>query len=160
MRSAHLRNEDSKPTSEDMIQQAKKFAAGPLGQETAKYPLTFASSIVFGGKPRIGSEFQVNNGTVSLLRLDGVIVAVTAQHVIEAYKRLASERGDVILQIGDLLVQDPLRRLIDESNRHDLATLRLEEHELGKISPDHEKIGRHARAAPRHTGHGRAGLKG
>lgn len=134
----------TKPKPMDAIERAKKIAAGPLGRETARYPLIFASPIAFGGRPRRDSEFKVKNATVSLLRLDCGPIAVTAQHVIEGYRKLADEGIDLILQIGDALIKDPLARLIDESKQHDLATLRLKEHELKAIGRHHEKISKQA----------------
>lgn len=137
-----MKNDESQLAAS--TERAKKIARGPLGQETARYPLIFATSIFFGETPKKQSELRVNNATVSLLRLDCGPIAVTAQHVIEAYRQLASERTDVFLSIGDVLIKNPFTRLIDESKRLDLVTLRLEEGELTEIGQHHERISKQA----------------
>jgi hypothetical protein len=123
-----------------LVKRAKEAAAGPLGQEMSKFPLRFATAAFFGDRPKKGRLQKVNNGTVTLLNLDGRRIALTCSHVLEGYRKIYGT-PNTNFQIGDLEL-NPLDRIIDESSDLDLVTLDLEGLSLREFSND-EGIGTH-----------------
>ena len=113
---------------------AKELAAGALGENMAKFPLRFAKPVFFGPKDR---PADVNNGTVTLADLGSGPLAITCHHVLSCYwKRLARE-NDIVFRIGSLEL-DVLDQLIDENERLDIATLRLNDEQVAQITSEGE----------------------
>jgi len=118
----------------ELIRRAKDLAAGPLGDQLSKFPMRFAAG-VFIGPTRRSLPLKPNNGTATLLRLDGRPLAVTCAHVVRNFRERppASEPG---FWIGSLQI-DPLERLLSHNSDLDLAVLDLTGLDLSAIS-DHE----------------------
>lgn len=107
-----------------LLRKAKEDAAGPLGQEMAKFPLRFAKAIFFGIKPSIDEPITMNNGTITFVELEKQKIGITCSHVLEAYRKNNIDEK-YIFQIGHLEF-DPLERIIDESSELDIVTIDLE----------------------------------
>jgi len=119
-----------------LVKKAKEAAAGPLGQEMAKFPLRFAKAVFFGDRPTKGKLQNVNNGTVVLLNLNGKPIALTCSHVLDSYRQIHGN-PNTNFQIGDLEL-NPLDRIIDESDSShlDLVTIDLQGLDLGELKND------------------------
>lgn len=84
----------------EAVAKAKRLAAGPLGEQLAKYPLRFAAGVLIGPTRR-SRMFRLTSGTATLLRLAGRPLAVTCSHVIESYRN--RDPGDAAgFWLGDL----------------------------------------------------------
>jgi len=129
-----------------LVKEAKKAAAGPLGQEMARFSLRFSSALYFGKPPIKGSKPNIKNGTATVINFGNEPIIITAQHVIQSYKDWLMKDKDLIFQIGNLKI-DPLPRIISESKKHDLVTLRLTEKEREEIAQG-EEIGKFAYSPP------------
>ena len=105
-----------------LVKKTKDVAAGPLGQEMAKFPLRFARAAFFGDRPKKDKLQKVNNGTATLLNLNGRHIALTCSHVLDGYRKIHSN-PNTIFQIGGLEL-NPLDRIIDESSSVDLELIR------------------------------------
>lgn len=118
-----------------------------LAEQYARYALMFAAPIFFGLPPELGGMAAgLNNGTVTLLELNGRRFGITASHVIEGFRQRSAEDKQVVCQIGRFNVE-PLARLISENKKHDLAVLDLnniDPRQLGGVGPI-----KHAFHAPR-----------
>lgn len=126
----------------EQIKKAKELAAGPLGQELAKFPLRFAAAVLIGEKTEEGVyEPHVKNGTASLIEFGGEPIAITCSHVLEEYRKRLQINENTYLQIGGLEI-DPLQNLVDESDEEelDLATISLSNKNLAEIH-DGSEIG-------------------
>lgn len=123
----------------ERVKKAKKDAAGPLGQEMAKYSLRFAAALYFGLPPIKGSKPNIRNGTATIVDFGKGPMIITAYHVMDAYKEWR-EKEKIIFQIGNLKV-DPLPRIISESQEFDLVTITISEKERLEIASEGE-IGR------------------
>ena len=119
------------------IAQAKKLAAGPLGEKMAKFPLLFAKAVFFGKRPSRNQPSEVRNGTITLVDLGNGPIAITCQHVIARYCENRASLGQVIFQIGNVDL-DPVEQLVDENERLDLATIRLTEKQVEDITSEGE----------------------
>jgi hypothetical protein len=106
------------------ILQAKKLAAGPLGEQLGKFPLLFAKSILFGERPSEAKPATISSGSVSLVNLGRGPIAVTCEHVIAGYREMLATHSNVLFQIGEVEI-DPIKQLIDLDARLDLATIHL-----------------------------------
>ena len=115
-----------------LVKKAKNIAAGPLGKEMSKFPLRFASSILFGPKPYATScTSNSNNGTATLVDF-GHPMAITCFHVLDAYRKKLKEDNQIVFQIGNLKI-DPLNKIIDECERLDIVTIDLKDENTKKI---------------------------
>lgn len=117
------------------IKEAKKLAAGPLGEQLAKFPLLFAKAAFFGEPPKKDGVSHINNGTVSLIDLGGGPMAITCAHVIEGYREKVKQFGDALFQIGHVVI-NPIEQLISESAELDLATIKISEDQAAAIMSD------------------------
>lgn len=107
----------------ERVRKAKAVAAGPLGQEMGKFPLRFARPVFFGQKPSKSEPIRINNGTITFVQFEELLIGITCSHVIDKYKQIS--RGEnCIFQIGHLEF-DPLERIIDESTELDLVSIDL-----------------------------------
>lgn len=114
------------------LEENKKVVAGPAGVEFEKYPLKFAIPAYFGAPPKPGSAQAVNNGSASLLRLNGQPFALTCSHVLDRYReRLADDK--CIFQLGNCVL-DPLAQLRDEQRELDYALIALTEEQAVDIA--------------------------
>ena len=124
---------------EKKIEEAKKLAAGPLGEEMSKFPLLFAKAAFFGQRPSKSRPTEFNNGTISLVDLGKGVLGITCHHVIAEYRARRRSFDDVVFQIGNVEL-DPVDQLIDENTRIDLATIRLTDNQVKAITSE-GKIG-------------------
>jgi len=120
-----------------LIDEAKKKAAGPLGQKLAEFPLRFAAPVFFADIPAKGKQPKANNGTITLIKFGERFLGVTCFHVLDKYRKQLSQDPNRVFQIGNVRLA-PLDRLIDESKDLDLATLDLTGLEASKIMVDRE----------------------
>lgn len=109
---------------DERILEAKKLAAGPLGEQLGKFPLLFAKSILFGERPSKTRPTAISSGSVSLVNLGQGPIAVTCEHVIAGYREMIAKHSNVLFQIGEVEI-DPLKQLMAEDARLDLATIIL-----------------------------------
>ena len=104
-----------------------------------KFPAMFAKAVVFGEHPSRERPSKLNNGTVSLLRLDCGPVAVTCHHVIDFYRKRVKAGEKCLFQVGQCRL-DPFDQLLSENSDADLAVLRLTETQAGKVVADGSDI--------------------
>ena len=121
----------------DLSEQAKKMAAGPLGEEMAKFPMKFASPAFFGQRPSDSYESDIVNGTVSLVDFGNGPMAITCFHVLDGYKKKFHEDKNIIFQISNLKI-DPILKIIDENETLDLATIDLDSENLDEVRSGNE----------------------
>jgi hypothetical protein len=108
----------------EKITEAKRLAAGPLGEKISKFPLLFSKAAFLGERPAKHKSTQVSNGTVSLVDLGNGPIALTCFHVLKGYREMLEKYGEALFQIGNVEL-DPLSQIIDENEQLDLATIRL-----------------------------------
>lgn len=111
-----------------------KTQAEALAEELSIYAMQFAEPIYFGPPPDKQSDAPINNGTISLILLGTRQVGITNWHVIDEYRKRASENQDLICQISNVRI-DPIAQLISESKHFDVAVLDLSNtsaEEIGK----------------------------
>ena len=121
----------------DRVEQAKKLAAGPLGEVLSKFPLLFAKVAFFGERPTTSQPARINNGTISLVELGNGPLGLTCHHVLKEYRKVRDTTPGVIFQIGNVEL-DPVEQLIDENQRLDLATIRLTDNQVAAITSEEE----------------------
>jgi hypothetical protein len=105
-------------------EEAKRAAAGPLGESMGKFPLIFAKAVMFGESPSRHRPARINNGTAFLLELSCGPVAVTCYQVIDFYWKRLKSGEDCLFQIGECRF-DPLSQWLSASPDADLAVLKL-----------------------------------
>ena len=113
----------------------KNVILGPLGREIGNFPLRFAKSVMFGGRPSREALTKINSGSASLLQLDCGPVAVTCHHVVQCYRERLEAGEQCVFQIGSCRI-DPLAQCISESQGVDLAVLDLTWEQAAKITGD------------------------
>jgi hypothetical protein len=116
-----------------LVQEAKRLAGGPLGDQIAKFPLKFAGAICYGEILKRGLSPDIRNGTATIVDFGSGPIIITAQHVMQGYKDRLKEGKDLLFQIGNLKI-DPIPRIISESKKYDLTTLKIEEKERKEIA--------------------------
>lgn len=114
-------------------EEAKRIAAGPLGEELSKFPLLFSAAAFFGNRPSRNQPVEINNGTITLINLGNGPIGITCHHVIQEYRNRRNLDPTVIFQVGNAEI-DPLTQLIDEDARIDLATIRLRDDHVELIA--------------------------
>jgi hypothetical protein len=117
------------------VEEAKRLAAGALGQKLSEFPLLFANSVFFGRRSSRQAPTRVNSGTVTLVDFGTGPIALTCAHVLTEYRRLLGSGESVFFQIGNLSL-DPLAQLIVESPSMDLATIALSQKQAAIITRD------------------------
>jgi hypothetical protein len=118
-------------------EEAKKLAAGPLGQEMSKFPLRFAKAVFFGDPPSRRAPAMINNGTASLIDLGNGPLAITCSHVIATFRERVQAGRPTVFQIGNCRL-DPLSQLISENMDLDLAAIKLRDDQAKEITSDGE----------------------
>ena len=98
------------------------FDFNDFATQVAVGPMHYMS-VVGIGNPETESV-PTNNGTVSLLQLNGRRLGVTCAHVVKAYKERLRLDSGVILQVGRSRIE--LDQIIDVDDGRDLAVLDLE----------------------------------
>ncbi len=121
----------------EKIEEAKKLAAGPLGEHMAKFPLLFAHAVFFGQRPSKSRPSEIRNGSISIIDLGEGPFAVTCEHVIAGYCKMNEAHNNLVFQIGNTEI-NPLEQLIDTNSRLDLATIRLSKEQLKSITSEGE----------------------
>ena len=117
----------------EKTEEAKKLAAGPLGEQMAKFPLLFAQPVFFGQRPSKNHPSEVRNGTISIVDLGEGPLAITCEHVIAGYCQMKETHDNLVFQIGNIEI-DPIEQLIDKDARLDLATIRLSKEQIEFIT--------------------------
>jgi len=125
--------------SEDLtrIEEAKKLAAGPLGEQVGKFPLLFAKPVFFGRLPSKHSPSKVSNGTITLVDLGTGLLGVTCAHVMSGYREMQQQFGNVVFQIGNINL-DPLRQLVAEDIALDLTIIKLTDAQVKALNSEGE----------------------
>lgn len=118
-------------------EEAKRLAAGPLGQVMSKFPLRFAKAVLFGDLPAARAPVRINNGTASLVDLGNGPLAITCFHVIDSFRERVQEGRPTLFQIGNCRL-DPLKQLVSESEQLDLAVIRVTDQQAKEITGDGE----------------------
>lgn len=121
----------------EKIVEAKKLAAGTLGEHMSKFPLLFAHVVFFGQRPSKSHPSEIRSGTISIIDLGEGPFAVTCEHVIAGYCEMKEIHNNLVFQIGNIEI-NPLEQLIDKNARLDLATIRLSEEQIKSITPEGE----------------------
>ena len=114
------------------LEEAQAMVAGDLGLEMSKYPLRFACATYFGVPPKEGDELLVNNGTVSLLRLQGQPVVLTCSHVLQGYRERLAAEPTCLFQVGNCAF-DPMAQLLREDKKLDYALIGLSESQAAEV---------------------------
>lgn len=121
----------------DKIKEAKRIAAGPLGQQMAKFPLLFAKAVVIGQRPSKKSPSKLTSGTVTLVDLGSGPLGVTCAHVISSYREMQQRFTNVVFQVGNVALE-PSRQLVAEDTKLDLATIRLTDVQVRELTSGEE----------------------
>lgn len=108
------------------------MAAGPLGEEMAKFPLLFASALIFGQRPLRNRPAEINSATITLLDLGNGPLGITCHHVLDEYRNRRNLDSRIIFQVRNTEL-DPQAQLIDENAKIDLATIRLTDSQVKSI---------------------------
>lgn len=112
---------------------AREMISSALGDQMAKFPVSFCKPIHFGMPPSRDYPISANSGTASLLKLRDAPLAVTCAHVIEGYRRKLSEDRRCVFAIGNCYL-DPLIQLVSEDVAIDAAVIRLTIRQAAEIS--------------------------
>jgi len=90
----------------------------------------FTRSIIFGN-PNLKSCFI--NGTITFIKTTSRCFGVTCFHVIDAYQKNKRKDSEIVLQIGDMIIDNIGERIIDKSEELDLITLDFLESDITKF---------------------------
>lgn len=120
---------DNHPIS---MARAKVLMAGDLGKEYRKMLMGCCAPIYWFRTDRLPLTIM-HSGTLTLVRTPQRLLGVTAAHVMEAFFRDAQD-GPMRLQIMDALIEAP--RIIDASEKLDLATLALDDRQLSAMGKE------------------------
>jgi hypothetical protein len=112
------------------ITRAKELMAGDFGSQIIRIVPRYVAPIFW---TRAGEDgpVVVANGTALFLDTSTTTLIVTANHVIEDYKKAAAE-SPVRCQILNLEF-DPVARLIDFNSEYDIATLAITRDEIERV---------------------------
>lgn len=121
-------------------EEAKRLAAGQLGDQMAKFPARFCKAIMFGKHPSRELPAIVNNGTATLLAKGNKKFAVTCSHVVEEYRRQIAADPATFFAIGNEHF-DPLPRIVMEDRATDVAVIELESRQAARIAKGDTPIG-------------------
>jgi hypothetical protein len=121
----------------NLVKEAKKMAAGPLGKEMAKFPMRFAAPIFFGENPSINNKPKIKNGTASFIDFGNGPFAITCYHVLSPFMDQMKNGNEIIFQIGNLKF-NPLEQIISEDEKLDLISISLTKEQRNEISLDRE----------------------
>ncbi|CAG9256078.1 hypothetical protein BDI4_480016 [Burkholderia diffusa] len=120
--------------------EARALLAGPFGLELMRFPLRFTKPAFFGIWPRRGDPPTVNNGSASLIRLGEEHFAITCHHVLDGFRQKRAESDRAFFQVANCRL-DPLAQLVEESDRPDVAVIRLTAAQAAEITRDSNGIG-------------------
>lgn len=113
------------------IERAKELMAGDLAEVYRGILNTSCAPIFWFDRTR-PSLAILGNGTVTFMQTPERILGVTAAHVLQGYLE-DQRRADVVLQIMDGVIDEIENRIIDISEKFDLATFAVESRFLSKI---------------------------
>jgi hypothetical protein len=103
-----------------MKYEGEKFSE-PFFEVMSEYPTKFAHPVYLGESPHDSETAALSSGTGVFLRLDGKLVGVTCQHVLESFREKRKDDSRAIFAFGRLVVE-PDELLLDESKELDLVT--------------------------------------
>lgn len=104
-----------------------------LGSALTQFPTEFMEPVFIGDPPLSKIHPRCASGTAALMRLGKKYLALTCQHVLQAYRDLAGRPRH--FQIGHLSL-DPESQLLSEDKRLDLAVIELHSDQLLDIGKD------------------------
>ena len=113
------------------VEKAKELMAGPLADACRDILKRCCIPIYWSRLDKKNPEI-LHNGTLTLLRTPTKLLGVTAAHVLKAYKT-DFEKERIRLKLLNEVVEDLLSRVIDVSERLDLATIAIDERVLNKL---------------------------
>jgi len=113
------------------IEKAKELLAGNLGDVYRQILFGCCVPIYWFSLDKENPTI-LHNGTVTLLETPQRIIGVTASHVLDCYKNDHKEQK-VRLQLMNEAVDNLLDRLIDNSDRLDIATFDIDERIISNI---------------------------
>jgi hypothetical protein len=120
----------------DMDEQRKEEASRAIRAGFAKVlrELAFACSAPIYWYSDMGPSRSavMNSGTIFFVDAGHGPIGVTARHVIQAYREATLAHPHIICQIASVPI-DPLKALIAEDSRRDIATLRVDSGQLQQI---------------------------
>ncbi len=119
------------------IEDAKKLAAGPLGEHLSKFPLRFAKAVIFGERPSREKTSWIKSATITLVNFGKGPIGITCAHVLSAYREVLKDFDNTLFQIGDAAF-DPLPQLIAEDTDLDLESIELTKDQVKAITADGE----------------------
>lgn len=119
------------------VEAAKHAAGGPLGEKLSKFPLLFAKAVLFGQRPSRANPTEIRNGTITLVDLGTGPLGITCQHVVGSFRQQLAETKNSVFQVGDVEL-DPIRQLVDENERLDLAVIRFTDEQARAITSEGE----------------------
>jgi hypothetical protein len=111
------------------VDRAKELMRGELGRYHYEMLARTCSPLYWHFPDEWGSRPVQANGTLSYVRAEDHIFGITAAHVVTEYL-LDARRPDCVLQLGNSRF---IADIIDLSEKHDLATLRLSDAVLNAI---------------------------
>lgn len=115
------------------VEEAKEQAAGPLGQESARFPLRFCAPLVWGSDPGERAQPSMGGATITLVRLGGRDLGLTCAHVVEGFRAASRADDSTTCQIGNAPL-DVLDRLVACREDLDLAVLDLRDVPLADLA--------------------------
>ena len=117
-------------------ERAIELSAGEYGEASAKFFANYAVPLFFGRVDEAG-EIVLRNGTAFFIKSPKTTFGVTADHVIKACLNAPpcglfpvnfGNSPAALVELGD--IED---RIIDRSERRDIATFRISDDELSKL---------------------------
>jgi hypothetical protein len=113
------------------VEKAKELLAGDL-PDVYRDILKHCCIPIYWFRRDTENHEILHNGTLTLVKTPKRLLGITAAHVLRAYKG-DIDRERVRLQLVDRVVDDLLERVIDVSDRLDLATVALDEKLLNSL---------------------------
>lgn len=113
------------------IEKAKELLAGDLGKEYRKI-LMGCCAPIYWYRRDIENPRIAHNGTLTIARTPKTLLGITAAHVVKQYAA-DIETHPYQLQIMNESVDDLMKRMIDVSEKLDIATMALDEDLLKRL---------------------------
>ena len=117
------------------IKEAKRIAAGPLGEQMGKFPLLFGKVVVIGQPPSMNFSSKVTNATVTLIDLGTGPLGLTCAHVLAGYREMRQQFDNAVFQVGNVDL-DPLQQLVTEDTDLDLAIFRFSKQQISALTSE------------------------
>lgn len=112
-------------------EEAEALIHGRFGEALAHTASQYIAPI-WWEKNKPQSVNDINNGTIFFLNTGERVFAVTANHVYEEFCKAKKYNQQTFCKIGNLNF-DPIKQLIDQSSKYDIATFNITKQEVTKI---------------------------